>query len=97
MSNDGKIILPPNVTSLIQPMDQGVLESMKRHIKGKFLFLKIMKGYTLSLTEVEVCEWLESDQHDVGYTHLTDDEIVSSIVQRSEDEDDDSDSDEATQ
>ena len=33
MSSDGKIIaifLPPNVTSLIQPMDQGVLESMKR-------------------------------------------------------------------
>ncbi len=32
-------------------------------------------GHTL--TEDEVSEWLESDQHDVRYTHLTDDEIVS--------------------
>ena len=33
VSDDGKIIakfLPPNVTALIQPMDQGVLESIKR-------------------------------------------------------------------
>ena len=32
VSADGKVIakfLPPNVTSLIQPMDQGVLESIK--------------------------------------------------------------------
>ena len=33
VSNDGQIVakfLPPNVTSLIQPMDQGVLECLKR-------------------------------------------------------------------
>ena len=33
ISDDGKIIakfFPPNVTSLIQPMDQGILESLKR-------------------------------------------------------------------
>ena len=33
ISADGKItakFLPPNVTALIQPMDQGVLESIKR-------------------------------------------------------------------
>ena len=33
VSDDGLVIakfFPPNVTSLIQPMDQGVLESMKR-------------------------------------------------------------------
>ena len=32
VSEDGKIIahyLPPNVTSLIQPMDQGILEALK--------------------------------------------------------------------
>ena len=29
--------LPPNVTSLIQPMDQGVLESLKRRYKKKLL------------------------------------------------------------
>ena len=27
------MFLPPNVTSLIQPVDQGVLESLKRHYK----------------------------------------------------------------
>ena len=36
-SNDGKVVtkfLPPNTTSLIQPMDQGILESMKSYLKG---------------------------------------------------------------
>ena len=40
VSDDGKIIakfLPPNVTSLIQPMDQGVLVSIKRRYRKKFL------------------------------------------------------------
>ncbi len=35
-SEDGQIkclYLPPNTTSLIQPMDQGVLEALKRHYK----------------------------------------------------------------
>lgn len=40
VSDDGKIVakfLPPNVTSLIQPMDQGVLEALKRRYKKKLL------------------------------------------------------------
>ena len=40
ISDDGKITafyLPPNVTSLIQPMDQGVLVALKRHYKKKLL------------------------------------------------------------
>ena len=38
-SKDGKVVtmfLPPNTTSVIQPMDQGILVGMKRHYK-KFL------------------------------------------------------------
>lgn len=31
------MFLPPNVTSLIQPMDQSVIESLKRHYKQIFL------------------------------------------------------------
>lgn len=31
------ITLPPNVTSLIQPMDQGVIVNMKGHYKSQFL------------------------------------------------------------
>ena len=37
VSADGKIkcmYLPPNVTSLIQPMDQGVIENIKRRYKN---------------------------------------------------------------
>ena len=40
ISDDGIIIakfLPPNVTSLIQPMDQGVIENVKRRYKKKLL------------------------------------------------------------
>ena len=40
ISKDGKVIakyLPPNVTSLVQPMDQGVLESLKRRYRRKIL------------------------------------------------------------
>ena len=39
-STDGKIFakfLPPNITSLIQPMDQGVIASVKRRCKLKLL------------------------------------------------------------
>jgi len=40
ISDDGKITtlyLPPNVNSLIQPMDQGVLLALKRRYKKKLL------------------------------------------------------------
>ena len=47
-----------------------------------------------NLAEEEVCEWLLSDKHDMGYAHLTDDEIVSNVI-HAEDEDSASD-DEAT-
>ena len=39
-SNDGKIevkFLPPNVTALIQPMDQGVLQALKWNYKKKLI------------------------------------------------------------
>ena len=35
------------------------------------------------LSEEEICEWLASDQHEQGYTHFTDQEIVSNITQQS--------------
>ena len=39
-TRDGSVtcmFLPPNTTSLIQPMDQGVLQAMKNHYKRKLL------------------------------------------------------------
>ena len=39
-SSDGLVtakFLPPNVTSLIQPMDQGVLESLKRRYRKSLM------------------------------------------------------------
>ena len=40
VSDDGKIFakyLPPGVTSIIQPMDQGVLQALKQRYKKKLL------------------------------------------------------------
>lgn len=46
-SSDGQIFahfLPPNVTALIQPMDQGVIATMKRTYRTKLLLSKIEEG-----------------------------------------------------
>ena len=46
VSDDGNIFahfLPPNVTSLIQPMDQGVLVALKRRYKRKLLHRLIIE------------------------------------------------------
>ena len=164
VSDDKKIIakfLPPNVTSLIQPMDQGVLECIKRHYKRKLLeelvlkdeegisiltFLKsidMLRVTTLvaaswdeitaqtlqrswrkilsegegcatggdesncpetlpsgesggvgefhsmfhtighDLSEEEIRVWLASDRSDPGYTHFSDEDIVSNIIKES--------------
>lgn len=47
-SADGKIklyFLPPNTTSMIQPMDQGVIESLKRNYRKSFVE-QILRGMT---------------------------------------------------
>ena len=43
------MFLPPNVTSLIQPMDQGVLECLKRHYKGSLLRDVLLSDETADL------------------------------------------------
>ena len=190
ISKDKKVIvkyLPPNVTALIQPMDQGVLESLKRRYRRKILeellfrdeegvpipsFLKSINMLKVSnliasswneispktlqlswkkilpsmdidsppaivgqtfqatnepttsdaempiamateeqvdtdesgiefqslfqqlghiLSEDEVSEWLTSDLHDNGYLHLSDDGIVSSVIEQHEESDEESD------
>lgn len=164
VSHNKKIVakfLPPNVTSLIQPMDQGVLELLKRLYRRKLLeklvlrndegisikdFAKsinmlqvcnlISKSWSeitpktlrlswrkilpdkpsspevepdhetptsppdptvnvdevrrtfhrlgVDLNETETTEWLESDKHDQGCEHLTDEDIVASVLQHNE-------------
>ena len=59
----------------------------------EFTSLFQILGQTLS--EDEVSDWLQTDQYDMGYTHLTDNEIVSSVINTNESEDY-SDTDEAT-
>ena len=173
ISSDGKIIakfLPFNVTSLIQPMDQDVLVSIKRRYKKKILeelvlhdtngtsiisylkqidILKVIELVAASWDEIqpstlrlswrkifkeetdenspptpneeaenntctpcahvtddlepstedfhsifgmlgndlpegEILEWLEADQNDRGYTHMTDQEIIAEVTQEEE-------------
>ena len=184
ISKDGKVIakyLPPNVTSLIQPMDQGVLESLKRRYRRKILeelifqdeegttipdYLKRIKMLKVSnligacwdeipnktfqlswskiipssrevmetpdmadisraqttgteeqactseaamefqtlfeqlgqtLSEDEVSEWISSDLNDQGYVHLSEDEIIASIVHQEEQHEEESDNEDSQQ
>ena len=68
--------LPPNVSSLIQPMDQGVIQSMKRHYKKYFLrrlilqdnsedgMKRFFKSWTLYDTVTAVVEaWKDVSQN----------------------------------
>ena len=46
-SRDGKVtslFLPPNTTSILEPLDQGVLEAMKRRYKKYLLHHVIMEN-----------------------------------------------------
>jgi hypothetical protein len=43
--------LPPNVTALVQPMDQGVLQAMKLGYRKKFLRTLIEGDSSLTLIE----------------------------------------------
>ena len=46
------LFLPPNVTSLIQPLDQGVLENLKRHYRQRLL-KHLLEDLKNDLTVVE--------------------------------------------
>ncbi len=60
-SSDGKFItifLPPNTTSLIQPMDQGILEGLKRRYKKRLLQHLIIGNESSSLPIPEIVKRL---------------------------------------
>jgi len=57
ISQDGKVkasFLPPNVTSLIQPMDQGVLESLKWYYRKSLL-----RDISLTEEDLDISEFLK--------------------------------------
>ena len=56
-SRDGKVttmFLPPNTTSILQPMDQGILEATKRRYKKCLLRHLILENDSSSLTVPEI-------------------------------------------
>ena len=58
VSHDGQVkavFLPPNVTSLIQPMDQGVLESLKRRYRKSLL-----RDILLSDEDLDILKFLKA-------------------------------------
>ena len=59
-SDDGLItrkLLPPNVTALIQPMDQGVILSMKRLYRSDLL--KNLMREVITLPNLNICYWMQ--------------------------------------
>lgn len=60
-SRDGKVktmFLPPNTTSVLQPMDQGILETLKKHYKKQLLRHLIIENDSSSLPVPEVLKKL---------------------------------------
>ena len=60
-SNDGKVVtkfLPPNTTSLIQPMDQGILGSVKRRYKKSLLHFLVVQNDCSSKSIPEIVKEL---------------------------------------
>ena len=75
VSEDGKITahyLPPNVTSLIQPMDQGVLEALKRRYKKNILRRLLIEE--------------ENGESVVGFLKSLDMKVVADLIAESWDE-----------
>jgi hypothetical protein len=68
-------------------------ESTDEYSVEEFNSMFEMLGHRL--TEEEVREWLCSDEHDMGYAHLSDSEIVSNVMRdQDHEESDDSDDNE---
>ena len=71
ISRDGLVkalFLPPNVTSLIQPMDQGVLEALKRRYRKSLLW-----DILLSDDEVDIAQFLKA----INMKHVIENVVVS--------------------
>ena len=52
------MFLPPNTTSIIQPMDQGILEALKSHYKKRLLRHLILENESSSLPVPEILKAL---------------------------------------
>ena len=83
-SNDGKVIikiLPPNTTSLIQPMDQGILECMKRRYKKSLLHYIVVQNDCSSKSIPEIVKQLNIKDADFWSTQAWD-EVSSETLSR---------------
>ncbi|XP_046666442.1 jerky protein homolog [Homalodisca vitripennis] len=77
--------LPPNVTSLIQPLDQGVLEAMKRHYRRRLLQVLLtwlderitVTAALKKITVKDVSYWIASAWDDLPTELLINDEDVN--------------------
>ena len=61
MTNVKLVFLPPNTTSLIQPMDQGIIANFKRHYRslvGRHLMTTIDENSNVSAPVTELCKKL---------------------------------------
>ena len=69
-SRDGKVttmFLPPNTTSILQPMDQGILEAFKRRYKKYLLRHIILENDTSSKTVPEILKAITIKESDAVY------------------------------
>ncbi|XP_066259457.1 jerky protein homolog-like [Euwallacea similis] len=96
-TDDGQIFvdfLPPNVTSLLQPMDQGVIEALKRGFRKNMLKLLLEEGCMKNLIELDnvtledTTEWLNSDLNESGYLLRSNGEIASTSSNRARNNED---------
>ncbi|GFV12264.1 uncharacterized protein TNCV_1537601 [Trichonephila clavipes] len=91
--------LLPNVTVLVQPMDQGVIEKLKT-ICSKQVLWRLLLSENDKIPGFQECDeedvetWMACDADDCGFQTLNDDEMVTSVQAESDPVDDETDEDE---
>nr|CAD7199459.1 unnamed protein product [Timema douglasi] len=82
------MFLPPDTTSVFQPLNQGVIYTAKRLYERKLLS-EILEAEEPPADEDDTRARLDADKDDPGFRILTEEEIVASVTEKAESSEED--------